>query len=274
MVCKYDWVTYEGRKEGSKGGRREVRKGGREEGIGSRQRWGWGGKLASIIGFILQHIVAFEMLQTNDKVTFALEGENMAFGGWLEQKGHLVREQQKWNAHWKGNSSNCFLLNASSRRGKRQGRDSSREQDRGLYGWSALRITLLKRASGQKAVCHAVMLGRGRWWEEPGHEEGDGRSLARRGLHETTWRTLSPRPRVLVLTPPGTCSVTWSEWVHLSGILFYNLRMRTLQWDRFFENMNVLAGIDSSSERPTVEILGELSLRKKKYQIEWESTNL
>lgn len=40
-------------------------------------------------------MVAFEVFQANDRVTFALERENMAFGGGLEQKGHLVREWQE-----------------------------------------------------------------------------------------------------------------------------------------------------------------------------------
>ena len=52
-----------------------------------------------ILALFCQHTVAFEMLQANDNVTFALEGENMAFGGWLEQKGHLVRKEQEWNAY-------------------------------------------------------------------------------------------------------------------------------------------------------------------------------
>ena len=45
-----------------------------------------------ILALFCRHTVAFEMLQANDNVTFALEGENMAFGGWLEEKGHLVRK--------------------------------------------------------------------------------------------------------------------------------------------------------------------------------------
>ena len=73
-----------------------------------------------ILALFCRHMVAFEVFQANDRVTFALERENMAFGGGLEQKGHLVRERQEQDASWKGKSANCFLRNSSSRRGKRQ----------------------------------------------------------------------------------------------------------------------------------------------------------
>lgn len=47
-------------------------------------------------GFILQSWEAAENAE-NDKVTFAFESDNMAFYGWLEQKGHLIEKEKEQN---------------------------------------------------------------------------------------------------------------------------------------------------------------------------------
>ena len=93
------------------------------------------------------------------------------------------------------------------------------------------------------------------------------------GPHERTWRNPVSEATGSILTPPGTCCVT-CKWSHLSGFLFYHLKKTTLPWDRFFQNIKVLAGTDSDFERLEAATLGDFSLRKKKDKIGWERTNL
>ena len=144
------------------------------------------------------------------------------------------------------------FTNPSSRRGK-----TRKGQAMGLHACSMCRITLVKWASAQKATCHPGILRLERWWT----------------LMRERGETPSQKPQALVLTLPEL-AVAWSKWNHLSGFVFYHLKKTTLPWDRFFENINVPAGMDSDFERLGVATLGDLSLRKNKYKIGWESKNL
>lgn len=128
----------------------------------------------------------------------------------------------------------------------RDRRDSSREHDMGWYGGSTLRRTLWKQARGQEAVCPAVVLRLGRWWEEHG-TEGTSWEKVENTVSEATGSSPDPTRNLLCalrqMDPPFWFSVSSFE-------------NRTLQWDGFFEGTNVLARTGSGFERPEVETHG------------------
>ena len=146
----------------------------------------------------------------------------------------------------------------------RDRRDSSREHDMGWYGGSTLRRTLWKQARGQEAVCPAVVLRLGRWWEEHG-TEGTSWEKVENTVSEATGSSPDPTRNLLCalrqMDPPF--------WFSVSSFENKNSPTRWFLWRHECISKNRFRFWETWSWNPWA-----LPLRKKKHKIRWESENL
>lgn len=189
------------------------------------------------------------VLSRNNKVTFALEGENMTFRGWLEQKGHwseskrneMLSERGQRNRREK--SSNCFLLTLPPGEGREEARTTLGDELCALVKHT--QNNSIKTGTWSESWGSAVVLG----WKGMGRHWHTGHFM---GSH--------PDPTTNLLCDRG--QMDWPFCFVSSPVKLP--RKRTLTSEVISLETNVIAGTDSGFEGPKVETLGNLSLKNNR----------